>query len=80
MSVGFLSTNDEMAPGNYGLLDQVLAVHWVKENIEKFHGDPERVTLFGQSAGSMSVLLHMMSPLSTGKNTTSAIQITGDEH
>ena len=65
---GFFSTEDQVAPGNYGLLDQSLALRWVRENIESFGGDPEQVTLFGQSSGAASVHAHMLSPRSTGKN------------
>ncbi|XP_066292863.1 pyrethroid hydrolase Ces2e-like [Branchiostoma lanceolatum] len=64
--LGFLSTGDENMPGNYGLLDQVRAMEWVKENIRNFGGDPERVTLFGQSAGGVSISYHLLSPLSKG--------------
>ncbi|XP_017461696.1 PREDICTED: esterase FE4-like [Rhagoletis zephyria] len=63
---GFLSTGTEEAPGNYGHLDQVLALKWVKEHIYNFGGDPNRVTLLGQSAGSFAVTLHLVSPLSAG--------------
>ena len=61
---GFLTTGDSAAPGNYGMLDQVEALRWVKENIENFGGNPSKVTIFGQSAGGSSVGLHLLSPLS----------------
>ncbi|XP_022165688.1 esterase FE4-like [Myzus persicae] len=64
--LGFLSTEDDDLPGNYGLKDQVLALKWVKKNIDKFGGNPKKVTLFGQSAGSACVGLHLLSPLSKG--------------
>ena len=51
------------APGNIGLRDQILALEWVKKYIEHFDGDPDNVTIFGESAGSMSVLYLMVSPL-----------------
>ncbi|XP_058121867.1 LOW QUALITY PROTEIN: juvenile hormone esterase-like [Anopheles ziemanni] len=63
---GFLSTGDAAAPGNAGMRDQVLALRWVQRNIATFGGDPQAVTLFGESAGGASVQLHMMSPLSRG--------------
>ncbi|XP_058624088.1 uncharacterized protein LOC131534960 isoform X1 [Onychostoma macrolepis] len=62
--LGFFSTGDEHAPGNYGLLDQVAALQWVQENIHSFGGDPGLVTIFGESAGGVSVSLHVLSPLS----------------
>ena len=63
---GFLTTNDDNAPGNYGLWDQRLAIQWVKSNIENFGGDPEKICIFGESAGGFSVGFQTMSPLNNG--------------
>ena len=52
--------------GNYGLYDQLTAIKWVHDNIAAFGGDPENVTIMGQSAGAMSVQQHCLSPLSDG--------------
>lgn len=64
---GFLSTGDKLAPGNNGFKDQVAALKWVQRNIAAFGGDPNSVTIAGCSAGSSSVILHMISPMSKGR-------------
>lgn len=62
-----LSTeNEHRVSGNYGILDQIFALRWIKENIAAFGGDPHCVTIAGQSAGSMSVNSLMVSPLAKG--------------
>lgn len=63
---GFLSTEDDVVPGNMGLKDQSMALRWVHDNVEYFGGDPKRITLGGLSAGGASVHYHYMSPLSVG--------------
>ncbi|CAL8068472.1 unnamed protein product [Orchesella dallaii] len=63
---GFLSTGDDVIPGNNGLKDQVLAFKWIQKNIKEFGGDPNKVTIFGVSAGGASVHYHLLSPLSKG--------------
>lgn len=68
-ALGFLTTGDEVVPGNNGLKDQALAIKWVKDNIEAFGGDRDKITVFGESAGGASAHLHMLSPLSKGKST-----------
>ncbi|KAF7281457.1 hypothetical protein GWI33_004747 [Rhynchophorus ferrugineus] len=63
---GFLSTEDDVAPGNWGLKDQILAMKWVKKNVAAFGGDPEKITVFGQSAGAASLSYLLNSKLTEG--------------
>ncbi|XP_029782034.1 carboxylesterase 3-like isoform X2 [Suricata suricatta] len=64
--LGFLSTGDEHAPGNWGFLDVVAALHWVQGNISPFGGDFNSVTIFGSSAGACIVSALVLSPLAAG--------------
>ncbi|KAL7980941.1 hypothetical protein Chor_002095 [Crotalus horridus] len=64
--LGFLSTGDAALPGNYGLKDQHMAIAWVKRNIKNFGGDPDNITIFGESAGAVSVSLQTLSPYNKG--------------
>ncbi|GAB1859690.1 Carboxylic ester hydrolase [Camponotus japonicus] len=64
--MGFLSTEDEVVPGNMGLKDQNMALRWVSQNIDSFGGDPNGITLIGQSSGGASVHYHYLSPMSVG--------------
>ncbi|KAK7070209.1 Carboxylesterase 5A [Halocaridina rubra] len=64
--LGFLSTEDEEAPGNLGLKDQTLALKWIQKNIHKFGGEPLEMTLFGNSAGAASVHYQILTPMSIG--------------
>ncbi|XP_045298752.1 liver carboxylesterase 1 isoform X2 [Leopardus geoffroyi] len=60
---GYFSTGDEHSRGNWGHLDQVAALRWVQENIANFGGNPGSVTIFGESAGGISVSILVLSPL-----------------
>ncbi|GAB1293540.1 Pyrethroid hydrolase Ces2a [Apodemus speciosus] len=64
--LGFFSTGDLHARGNWGYLDQVAALRWVQKNIAYFGGNRDRVTIFGGSAGGTSVSSHVVSPMSKG--------------
>ncbi|XP_035297325.1 liver carboxylesterase isoform X3 [Cricetulus griseus] len=64
--LGFFSTGDHHARGNWGYLDQVAALRWVQQNIASFGGNPGQVTIFGGSAGGTSVSSHIVSPMSKG--------------
>nr|CAI5844485.1 unnamed protein product [Callosobruchus analis] len=73
-ALGFLTTGDEVVPGNNGLKDQSLALRWIRNNIKHFGGDPDSVTIFGESAGGASAQFHMLSPLSRGKHLITLIK------
>jgi para-nitrobenzyl esterase len=63
---GLAAETDNGATGNYGIMDQIAALQWVKRNIAAFGGDPHNVTIFGESAGSESVFILMASPMARG--------------
>jgi para-nitrobenzyl esterase len=63
---GLAEESPRHAAGNYGLMDQTAAIEWVKKNVKNFGGDPNNVTIFGESAGSFSVSAQMASPLAQG--------------
>ncbi|KAB0800463.1 hypothetical protein PPYR_06203 [Photinus pyralis] len=65
-ALGFLSVEDTTVPGNNGLKDQQLALQWIQTHIKQFGGNPNSVTLMGQSAGGASVHFHYFSPKSRG--------------
>ncbi len=73
-ALGFLALGNAAAPGNAGLFDQLMGLEWVQQNIRHFGGDPNNVTLFGESAGSVSVSIHLLSPLSRSKFSRAIMQ------
>lgn len=66
-TLGFLALKDGVTNGNFGLADQINALDWVRKNIKDFGGDPNKITIFGQSAGAGSVRALIASPKSIGK-------------
>jgi para-nitrobenzyl esterase len=62
----FAIEDEHSSSGNYGVLDQIAALHWVHDNIANFGGDPDRVMIFGESAGGLSVCLLLATPLAKG--------------
>ncbi|XP_040895227.1 carboxylesterase 3 [Toxotes jaculatrix] len=64
--LGYLSTGDEHAQGNWGFWDQLAALRWVKENIDAFAGDPQAITVAGESAGGISASILTLSPQAKG--------------
>lgn len=64
--LGFLPTLDDYARGNYGIMDQVAALHWIRENIAEFGGDARNITIFGHGYGAACVNLLMLSPMAKG--------------
>jgi len=66
-TLGFLALDDGVTRGNFGLADQINALDWVRAHIRDFGGDPDRITIFGQSAGAGSVRAMMASPKAVGK-------------
>jgi para-nitrobenzyl esterase len=80
-ALGFLAhpelTGESGHSGNYGLMDQIFALQWIKRNIAAFGGDPGNVTIFGESAGGTSVAMLMASPLAGGLFQRAAAQSPG---
>ena len=64
--LGFLYSEEAGIHGNMGLFDQLEALRWTKQYIHNFGGDPENVTVFGESAGAISISTHLVSPLAKG--------------
>ncbi|KAH9491597.1 hypothetical protein Btru_030996 [Bulinus truncatus] len=63
-ALGFFFMDSEDAPGNVGLLDQVMALQWIKQNAYHLGGSPDNIVIFGESAGAVSVGFHLLSPMS----------------
>lgn len=69
--LSFFNLKSLLARGNLALLDQYLALLWIRDNISAFGGDPSAITLIGHSAGADSILYHIVSPRTVGKRNTS---------
>lgn len=74
---GFLYGGTEDAPGNQALYDQALALTWVRDNVDRFGGSPDSITLFGQSSGAWSVTFHLLSPITQSMVRKAIIQSGG---
>jgi len=72
--LGFLSLDNDVMSGNIGFRDQILALEWIQRNIAYFGGNAEDITIFGESAGSWSVMYQVLSPLSRGLFTKAIAQ------
>ncbi|XP_041458997.1 acetylcholinesterase-like isoform X3 [Lytechinus variegatus] len=77
-ALGYLTTGDNIIPPNLGIMDQITALNWIRKYISAFGGDPNRVSLFGDSAGSASIHIHLMSPLSSGLFHRAIMQVLAD--
>ncbi|XP_069103406.1 acetylcholinesterase-like isoform X1 [Argopecten irradians] len=76
-SLGFLSFDHLDAPGNAGVMDQSMALDWVRRNAHRFGGDNYNITLFGESSGAASIGMHLLSPLSRSKFDRAILQSGG---
>ncbi|CAC5367483.1 NLGN [Mytilus coruscus] len=65
-ALGFFGAKNENLEGNYGFLDQIMVMKWIRKNIHNFDGDPTKVTIDGHSAGAADVGFHIVSPLAKG--------------
>uniref|UniRef100_A0A182SHG7 Carboxylic ester hydrolase n=1 Tax=Anopheles maculatus TaxID=74869 RepID=A0A182SHG7_9DIPT len=72
--LGFLSFPEAGIEGNAGLKDQLLVLQWIQQNIAPFGGDPNNVTLFGESAGAKAAYLHYLSPVSSGEGMVALVK------
>ena len=66
--LGFLTTENSYATGNYGFLDVVRALEWIQENIQQFRGDNSKVTVMGHDSGASLIGFMLVSPLTRGRS------------